>query len=141
VKSQSAIELAKQMQQVHEEVEAVISHAQRLMKTQYNKWWTNSCDYQQGDKFWVDRQEIKKLDDQRYGPFPVEQKIREVAYLLKLPATWKGIYPVINEGQWSLYTAPTPPLQRQPPPPPAVIVEGEEEYEVATIHGKKHSRN
>jgi hypothetical protein len=37
VKSQSAIELAKQMQGIHEEVGAAISHAQRLMKTQYDK--------------------------------------------------------------------------------------------------------
>jgi hypothetical protein len=71
----------------------------------------------------------------------VEQKIREVAYLLRLPATWKGIYPVINEGRLSPYTAPMSILQKQPPPPPVVIVEGQEEYEVATIHGKKRSRN
>jgi hypothetical protein len=32
-------------------------------------------------------------------------------------------------------------LQKQPPPPLAVVVEREEEYEVATIHGKKWSRN
>jgi hypothetical protein len=61
--------------------------------------------------------------------------------LLRLPATWKGIYPVINEGRLSPYTAPTSSLQKQPPPPPAVIVEGQEEYEVATIHGRKQSRN
>jgi hypothetical protein len=36
VKSQSVIELAKQMRQIHE-VGAAISHAQRLMKTQYDK--------------------------------------------------------------------------------------------------------
>jgi hypothetical protein len=66
----------------------------------------------------------------------VEQKIGEAAYLLRLPATWKGIYPVINKGRLSPYTAPTSSLQKQPPPPP-VIVEGQEEYEVATIHRKK----
>jgi hypothetical protein len=71
----------------------------------------------------------------------VEQKIGEAAYLLRLPATWRGIYPVINEGWLSLYMALASPLQKQPPPLPAVIVEGEEEYEVAMIHGKKHSRN
>jgi hypothetical protein len=36
---------------------------------------------------------------------------------------------------------PTSSLQRQPPPPLAVIVEGQEEYGVAAIHGKKQSRN
>jgi hypothetical protein len=143
VKSQSGIELAEQMQQIHEEVRAVISHAQRLMKMQYDKRQKDSCDYQQGDKVWVDGNEIttnrptKRLDDQRYGPFLVEQKIGEAAYLLKLPATWKGIYPVINEGQLSPYMAPTLSLQKQPPPLLAVVVKGQEEYEVATIHGKK----
>jgi hypothetical protein len=83
----------------------------------------------------------KKLDDQRYGPFLVEQKIGEATYLLRLPATWKGIYPVINESWLSPYTAPMSSLQKQPPPPPVVIVEGQEEYEVATIHGKKRLRN
>jgi hypothetical protein len=147
VKSQSAIELAEQMRGVHEEVRAAISHAQRLMKTQYDKQRKDSRDYQQGDRVWIDGKEIttdrpmKKLDDRRYGPFLVEQKIGEAAYLLRLPAMWKGIYPVINEGRLSPYTVPTSSLQKQPPPPPVVIVEGQEEYEVATIHGKKRSRN
>jgi hypothetical protein len=147
VKSQSAIELAEQMRGIHEEVGAAISHAQRLMKTQYDKRRRESRNYQKWDKVWVDGKEIatdrptKKLDDRRYGPFEVQQKVGEAAYLLWLPATWKGIYPVINEGRLSPYTAPASPLQKQPPPPPAVIVEGQEEYEVATIHGKKWSRN
>jgi hypothetical protein len=57
------------MQGIHEEVRAAISHAQRLMKTQYDKQQKDSCDYQQGDKVWVDGKEIttdrptKKLDD------------------------------------------------------------------------------
>jgi hypothetical protein len=147
VKSQSAIELAEQMWGIHEEVGAVISHAQRLMKTQYDKQQKDSHDYQKGDKVWVDGNEIttdrptKKLNDRRYGPFLVEQKIGEAAYLLRLPTTWKGIYPVINEGWLLPYTALTSSLQKQPPPPPVVIVERQEEYEVATIHGKKWSRN
>jgi hypothetical protein len=37
--------------------------------------------------------------------------------------------------------APVSSLQKQPPPPPAVIMEGQEEYKVAMIHRKKHSRN
>jgi hypothetical protein len=71
----------------------------------------------------------------------VEQNIGEAAYLLRLPATWKGIYPVINKGRLLLYTAPTSSLQKQPPPPLVVVVEGQEEYEVVMIHGKKRSRN
>jgi hypothetical protein len=103
VKSQNAIELAEQMWGIHEEVRVAISHAQRLMKTQYDKQQKISHDYQPGNKVWVNGKEIttdrptKKLDDQIYGPFLVEQRIGEVAYLLRLPATWKGIYPVMNE--------------------------------------------
>src|SRR5712692_1386085 len=147
VKSQSAIEFAQQMKNIHEEVEVVIAHAQRLMKKQYDKGKQPSQNYQPGDKVWVDGKEIttdrptKKLDNRQYGPFEVESKVGEVAYLLKLPKTWKGIYPVINEGCLSPYQAPVSPLQKQPPLPPAVVVDGEEEYEVAIIHGKKWSRN
>jgi hypothetical protein len=117
------------------------------MKTQYDKRQKDSRDYQQRDKVWVNGKEIttdrltKKLNDRWYGPFLVEQKVGEAAYLPRLPATWKGIYPVINEGRLSLYTALISALQKRPPPPPVVIVEGQEEYEVATIHGKKQSRN
>src|SRR6266852_3464126 len=147
VKSQGAIEFVQQMKNIHKEVGAAIAHAQRLMKKQYDKRKQQSQNYQPGDKVWVDGKEIttdrptKKLDDRRYGPFRVESKVGEAAYLLYLPKTWKGIYPVINEGRLSPYQAPMSPLQKQPPPPPAVIVEGEEEYEVAIIHGKKRSRN
>src|SRR6266849_2271208 len=135
------------MKNIHEKVGAAIAHAQRLMKKQYDKGKQLSQDYQPEDKVWVDGKEIttdrptKKLDDRRNGPFEVESKVGEAAYLLKLPKTWKGIYPVINEGWLLPYQAPMSPLQRQPPPPPAVIVEGEEEYKVVIIHGKKQSRN
>jgi hypothetical protein len=113
------------------------------MKRQYNKGKQPSRDYQPGDQVWVNGKEIttdrptKKLDDRQYGPFKVQEKVGEAAYLLKLPRTWKGIYPVINKGHLLPYTAPMSPLQRQPPLPPAVVVDGEEEYEVAIIHGKK----
>jgi hypothetical protein len=57
-KTQSAIKLAEQMQQVHEEVGEAIAHAQRLMKTQYDKQRKESQDYQPGDRAWVDGKEI-----------------------------------------------------------------------------------
>jgi hypothetical protein len=57
------------MQGIHEEVGVAISHAQRSMKTQYDKQRKDGCDYQKGDRVWVDGKEIttdrpmKKLDD------------------------------------------------------------------------------
>ena len=57
---------------------------------------------------WVDGKEItthrpaKKLDDRWYGPFEVESKVGEAAYLLYLPKTylveWVG-YP--NKVDWT----------------------------------------
>src|SRR6266852_5953452 len=97
VKSQIAMELAQQMRNIHEEVGAVIAHAQRLMKKQYDKGKQLSQDYQQGDRVWLDGQEIttdrrsKKVGNSRYGPFRVEDKVGGAAYLLRLPKTWKGI--------------------------------------------------
>src|SRR5713101_6291600 len=108
------------MRNIHEEVGAVIAHTQRLMKKQYDKGKQLSQDYHPGDKVWVDGKEIttdrptKKLDNRRYGPFEVENKVGEVAYLLKLPRTWKGIYLVINKGWLLPYQAPMSPLQERP---------------------------
>jgi hypothetical protein len=143
VKSQSAIELAKQMKRIRKEVGATIAHAQWLTKRQYDKGWKESHDYQKGDKVWIDGKEIhtdqptKKLDDRRYGPFIMANKVGEAAYLLWLPTTWKGIYPVINESHLMPYQALTLSLWNQLLPPPAVMVDGEEEYEVKVIHNKK----
>ena len=75
----------------------------------------------------------KKLDDKRYGPFKILEKIGSSAYKLDLPKTWKAIHPVFNETLLTPFHKPVFANQKKPPPPPAVEVEGSPEYEVETI--------
>ena len=76
---------------------------------------------------------MKKLDDKRYGPFAILSKHGESAYKLRLPVTWKSIYPVFNECVLSPYRAPAFPSQRRPSPPPPDLIGGYEEQEVEEI--------
>jgi len=49
----------------------------------------------------------KKLSFKRVGPFPIIQKVRDVAYKLKIPNTWRNIHPVINRSALKPYFRPT----------------------------------
>jgi hypothetical protein len=80
---------------------------------------------------------MKKLDDKRYGPFNVIEKVGKASYKLKLPATWKKVYPVFNEVLLTPFTPAKYPSQKKPDPPPPVIVDGEEEYEVEELMDSK----
>ncbi len=76
---------------------------------------------------------MKKLDDKRYGPFPIMAKVGASAYRLKLPKTWKHIYDVFNEAVLTPYHAPAFRQQAKPPPPPPIIIDDVPEYEVEQI--------
>jgi hypothetical protein len=80
------------------------------------------------------------LDDKRYGPFEVLQKIGNAAYKLKLPRTWRSIWPVFNEIFLTPYKPPAFESQIAAPRPPPEIVEEEEEYEVEKIMDSKLQR-
>ena len=66
-----------------------------------------------GELVWVDAahyntdQPSKKLSAKRLGLFPIIRKISKLAYELKIPSTWKSIYPVINESYLTSYVTPT----------------------------------
>ena len=49
----------------------------------------------------------QKLFFKRAGPFPIIRKVSNTAYKLKIPATWKNIYLIINEAFLKLYIWPT----------------------------------
>jgi hypothetical protein len=76
------------------------------------------------------------LDHKHFGPFPIISKIGAAAYKLKLPHTWKTVWPVFNKVLLTPYT----PLQsesQQKPSPPPVLVDQELEYEVEEIIDSK----
>lgn len=83
----------------------------------------------------------KKLNDKRYGPFTILEKIGSSAYKLDLPKTWKAIHPVFNETLLTLFHPPAFPTQKKPNPPPAVTIEGSPEYEVESIDDSRVYQN
>jgi len=78
----------------------------------------------------------KKLSPKRYGPFKVVAKISHVAYQIKLPETW-GIHDVFHASLLTPYKETEEHGTNFLEPPPELI-EGEEEWEVEQILGKRH---
>ena len=128
------------MKKIWEDTEAALRLANEQMKTYYDRKRGESREYKPKDKVWLEGQNIptdrpsKKLEDKRYGPFEIKRKVGQAAYELKLPRTWRSIWPVFNE----MFLTPYIPSKRpQAPRPPPEIIEGEEEYEVEEIMDSK----
>ena len=96
--------------------------------------------YKLGDKVWLEGQNIatdrpsRKLDDRRYGPFEILKQIGEAAYKLKLPRTWRSIWPIFNEVFLTPYVPSSRPGPLRPLPQ---LVDDVEEYEVESIEDSK----
>ena len=84
---------------------------------------------------------MKKLDNKQHGPFPIIEKVGELAYKLKLPVTWKKVHPVFNKALLTPYTPPQYLLQKKLEPPPPVIVDDKEEYEIEELMDLKFVQN
>ena len=106
------------------------------MKWFYDKKRGESKEYKKDDLVYIEGTDIKtnrpakKLDDKRYGPFPVIEKVGTSSYRLKLPISWKRKHPVFHESVLVPYHPPAFPSQKKPPPPPPIAVDEEEEWEV-----------
>ena len=146
VKSESAAEFATQMEKIREEAQAALKTAQETMKRYYDRTRGESREYKVGDKVWLEGHHIqtdrpmKKLEDKRYGPFRIVEKVGKSAYRLQLPKTWKALHPVFNEVVLSPYVEPAFPSQIKPAPSPPEIVNGTEEYVVEELMDSKLSR-
>jgi hypothetical protein len=139
------MEFADQMKKVHEETKAALTLVQETMKRNYDKKKGKSHNYQIGDRVWLEgtnintNRPIKKLDNKRHGPFKIVGKEGESAYQLKLPKTWKKIYPVFNKKFLSLFTTAQYPSQQLPKPTPPIVVEGFKEYEIDELMDSRFS--
>jgi hypothetical protein len=100
-------------------------------------------DFEPGDSVWLEATNIhsnrpsQKLDNKRYSPFEVEEKVGDQAYHLKLPETW-AIHNVFHSTLLTRTHTVEFDSQKTPMPPPPDIIE-EEEYEIKEIrrHRKK----
>lgn len=127
------------MEKARESARKAMENKIEEVKKAHDRRAKKSTSHAEGDLVYLEATNLhsdrpsKKLDDKRYGPFPVKKKVGESAYELKLPDTWKGAYPVYNESYLTKARKPTFPSQQPPPPPPAIEVEGELQHEVQEI--------
>ena len=131
---------ADQMKKMREEIGAALKKAGEDMKQHYDKGRKKSEEYRKGDKVWLEATNIttehlsKKLDNKRFGPFKVIEKIGASSYKLAIPKTWKSIHPVFNKVLLSRYHEPNFPSQpRNTNPPPEVVIGKEPKYKVEEI--------
>jgi Chromo (CHRromatin Organisation MOdifier) domain len=98
--------------------------------------------YKEGGKVWLEGTNIKrpydspKLSPRRYGPFEVVAKISPVVYKLRLPETWQ-IHDMFHASLLTPFTETEEHGCNFIELPPDKI-EGEEEWEVEQILGKRH---
>jgi hypothetical protein len=138
VKTEAAEVFATRMHKTREEAQAALKRSAEEMAKYYDAHQAETPEFQPRDQVYLDGANIhterpaKKLEDRRYGPFEIVEKVGEWAYKLKLPKTWK-IHPVFNVVKLRLYHSPKTSVQQQPPLPPPILVEGMQQYEVEAI--------
>jgi hypothetical protein len=86
VKNESAAQFASRMKKIHEDAAAVLRMANEQVKRTYDRHTRLTVEYQPGNLVYVEATNVKskrpskKLDDKRFGPFKVLEKVRESAY-------------------------------------------------------------
>ena len=111
--------------------------AQRAMKKYYDKS-RKRREYKEGELVILSTRNIRvrrpsaKLSEKFVGPFKVLERLGENAYRLNLPVKYGRLHPTFHVSLLE-------PYYRRPgeSPPPPVDVEGEPEYEVERVVGKK----
>jgi hypothetical protein len=138
-----ADERLEELRAVQEECKAALKVAAERMKYYYDRSRADAPDFKVGDKVWLDARNValtgtRKLSPRRLGPFEVLEKIGDLNYRLRIPATWR-IHPVFHVTLLLPHAEDTIPGRTQPPPPP-VTVQGEVEYEVEAIRDSRIHR-
>ena len=112
------------------------------MKQFYDQTKKEPIQYKKGDKVQLEATNIttkcfiKKLDNKYLRPFKILEKVKKLAYCLKLFSQWK-IYDVFNEVLLSPYHPPQFESQQQPLPSPFKIIDRQENWEVKCIKEAK----
>ena len=105
------------------------------MKLQVNRAHRH-LEFQVGDQVWLlmqnnDLIESRKLKPKFIGPFPVVERIRHIAYHLKLPPSMDRIHPTFHVGLLKCYILGGDGQIRNTTP--AIEAEHNQEYEVEKI--------
>jgi len=127
------------MRMAIKEAKSTICKVQEDMKRYYDQHRTLALVFNPGDKIFLDTSDIQtmcpsqKLLHRRLGPFVVEQRIRPMAYRLKLPHRMKQLHPVFNIVKLTL--APDNPITERKTKdyPPPIVIDREAEWEVEEI--------
>ena len=127
--------LLKKMETTREKARTAMEKTKDMIKRQYDK---------RREQVWLEAKNIqtnwpeKKLDQKRYGPFTIKEKIGQGAYKLELPEEW-AIYNVFNKDLLTCCKKVEFASQHKDPALPPNIINKKEEYEVEEIreHHKK----
>ena len=139
VRNESAKEFAEMMKATFRLAKESLDHAVADMKKYYDRKARPEKEYKKGDQVLLEGTNIrsdrpsKKLDDKRFGPFKILEKVRKSAYKLGLDPKWQGVHPVFHESILHPYTTPSFPSQKTKLPPPPDIIQGVEEQEINEI--------
>ena len=116
----------------------VLERSKAKMKATYVQHRQNTRNYGEGDQVWFEGTNLKSrrpsqaLNERRYGPFTIVEKIGASAHPLDIHDTWK-IHDVFNEALLTPYIPPAFGNQEQPGPPPAEIIDDKEEHVVVAV--------
>jgi len=147
VRNEAAMSFHDRMKRSREDAHAALQQAADRMKKSYDKHVCPNREYSKGDKVYLETTNLKtdrpakKLDDKRFGPFDIIEKVGASAYKLKLPDTWPAIHPTFHNSYLTPFQPSQFEQQQRPAPPPAIIVNDEEEYEVEEILNSQKRRN
>ena len=139
VRNESAKDFVETMKGTIKLAKESLEHVALDMKKYYDRKVRPSIEYKKGDLVLLEGTNIrserpsKKLDDKRFGPFKIVEKVGKAAYKLKLDAKWRNVHPVFHESLLHPYASPTFPTQQKPPPPPPDLIQGVEEQEIEEI--------
>jgi hypothetical protein len=133
----SANSLIKELEEIQMEAKATLEMNNNMMHSRGEQKKTEE-DFKPSDSMWLEVTNIhsnrpsRKLDNKRYGPFEVEEKVGDWAYHLKLPETW-AIHNVFHSTLLTRTHAVEFDSQRKLMPPLPDIIEEEEEYKIEEI--------
>ena len=135
---ESAQRFTSRMHDIHVNTAKALQQAADDMKRFADRHRTEQPSYKVGDLVWLDASNLatpkpaKKLDDKRYGPFPIIKVVSPTAMRLQLPVQWR-IHPVFHVSKLrpAVIDRTLHPDPHTRPPPD--LIDGEEHFEVESI--------